>query len=389
MPLTSQGYELLLFDEIREAIVATVKTDISKTFNTRPDSVAGLLIDTWARREAALRQEIQLTYAAGSLNASGVALRSVVGNTGTIQIPARKSTATFRFFGTGISVTIPAFKRFSIDGTEQVFTNPDPITIPASPTEVVAAVEAEQVGPVLATTFDTVTIITPVPNLTSVTVETDALVGRFVETDAQIRARQRSTSKSQGGGVVEAIRARLLELAGVTYAAVIPNNLDTSVVVEGISPATPQPGHSILPVVQGGADQDIWDAIWKYGGGGIETFGLEVGTTVDSLGEIRTVRFNRSVTRDVKAEISYTPNAAFPGTAPLITAAVDFVTALGINTDFIRHKLEAHIAGTIGGLTSLSVRIANLADPFGLTNVAVGPIEVASLASGNVTLIVV
>lgn len=389
MPLTDAGYELLTFDEIRAEIETEFKNTISPLLNTRPDSRVGLQIDIWTRRELALRQEMQLTYSSAYLDGSGTSLDRTIGNTGNRRIDAVKSSGAMKFTGSGIATTVPAGKRFQVDGTEKVFTNLTSVSVPGvAPFEATGTVEAEEFGPVVATTSDTFTIITPVANLVSVVMDSDADLGRFVETDSELRLRQQDTTQSTGGGTTKAIRDRLLELDGTTYAQVLPNDSDVFVVVPGISALNPQPPHSILPVVEGGTDQDIWDAVLKYKGGGIQTHGEEVGTAVDELGITRTVKFQRVVDRDIKAEITFSKEAdEYPGDAALTNAAVVYIAGLNIDEDVILHKFEANITNNIGGLITLSIRIADIADPFATDNVPVGPVERASLASVDVTLI--
>lgn len=387
MPLTAAGYELLTFDEIRAEVETEFKDTVSPLLNTRPDSRVGLQIDLWSRREFALRQEIQLTYSSAHLDASGVNLDKVIGNTGNRRILAVKSSGTMKFTGNGVATTVPAGKRFSVDGTEKVFTNLTSVDLPAgAPFEVLGEVEAEEFGPVVATTSDTFTIITPVANLVSVEMDSDANLGRFLEEDTEIRVRQQDSTQSTGGGTVNAIRDRLLEIQDVTYVAIIPNDSNIAVNVPGISGK--QPPHSILSVVEGGEDQDIFDAVLKFKGGGIQTHGEELGTSVDALGETRNVKFHRAGNRDIKAEITFSKDdTEYPGNTALINAAVDFISNLEINDDVILHKFEANITNTIGGLITLTMRIANLSDAFATLNLTVNPIERAVLAPGDVTLI--
>lgn len=387
MPLTSAGYQLLTFDEIRAEVEAEFKDTVSPLLNTRPDSRVGLQIDIWSRREFALRQEMQLTYSSAHLDASGVNLDKVVGNTGNQRIEAVKSSGTMKFTGNGVATTVPAGKRFSVDGTEKVFTNLTSVDLPAgSPFEVTGAVVAEEFGPVVATTSDTFTIITPVANLVSVEMDSDADLGRLTETDTELRFRQQDSTQSTGGGTEEAIRDRLLEITNVTYAHVISNDDDVPIVVAGVS--TPQPGHSLIAVVDGGLDQDIFDTVLKFKGGGIQSHGDEVGTSVDKLGVTRTVKFQRIVNTAIKVEVTFSKDALeYPGDTALINAAVDFITSLQIEQDVILHKFEANITNNIGGLITLTMRIAKLADAFGTANLPIGPIERANLAPGNVTLI--
>ncbi|CAF2233515.1 unnamed protein product [Rotaria magnacalcarata] len=70
-----------------------------------------------------------------------------------------------------------------------------------------------------------VTIIqTPIAGWISVSNQTAGLTGRDLETDIELRARRIKSIKFSGSGTVEAMRARLLNITGVTSVKILLNN---------------------------------------------------------------------------------------------------------------------------------------------------------------------
>ncbi len=132
----------------------------------------------------------------------------------------------------------------------------------------------------------------------------DATAGVAVETDAALRVRRTAALQGLGNATLEAIRADLLLVTSVTVALVFENDTDFTIGIR-----TP---HSIEAVVSGGADQDIWDALFDSKAAGIATVGTESGTHTDSQGVIHTVNFSRSTVRDIWIEINVTVNSDYP-----------------------------------------------------------------------------
>lgn len=79
-------------------------------------------------------------------------------------------------------------------------------------------------GPVACPAGTLTTILTPIAGWNSITNVEDGVIGRFIETDAELRIRRANSIRLFGAATVESIRARLLQqVSGVTSALVFEN----------------------------------------------------------------------------------------------------------------------------------------------------------------------
>ncbi len=217
------------------------------------------------------------------------------------------------------------------------------ITSRASPIPVTAL----NAGAVLVLAETITTIVTPVAGLDSVTNIDDGIQGRDIETDAELRLRIEGARL--GAGTVEAIKSRIQdEVDGVTRAIVIENRTDE--VVDG------QPAHSIHVIVQGGADQDIADKIWEVKPAGIETYGNETETVIDSEGNSQTIYFSRPTLKYgwVKVRYTKTSEETFPagGEDAIKQALVDFGDTFEIGQDMYLQRWYGPMFDATTGIAS-------------------------------------
>jgi uncharacterized phage protein gp47/JayE len=234
-----------------------------------------------------------------------------------------------------------------------------PAAITITPTQTTAGVpqgisdaEAVEDGPIAAPAFSLNVIDTPVSGLDRVVNTTDAVVGRDIETDNEVRIRRRQAQAGLGAGTVEAIRSRLLLVEGVDTVIVFENDTD---VVDGNG----LPPHSFRAYVNGGADQAIWDAIWLYKPGGIYPDGTEVGTTVDSQGLVKTMRFSRPDIIEIFINVEVTTNADFPddGEAAIRTALADYINGLQIGDDVVVYPKLISSLNSIVGIVDIEIGV--------------------------------
>lgn len=236
---------------------------------------------------------------------------------------------------------------------------------------------AEEFGPIPAFKNTLTNIVTPVTGLNSAKNLADAVVGRNVETDAELRLRREQELQKAGAGTVEAIRAKLLEVEGVTQAIVFEN--DTMILdIDG------RPAKSFESFVQGGVDQDIADAIWLAKGAGIQTVGTETETVVDSMGLNRTIKFSRPTVVNIFISIEVTKDFSAPSNlATLVREALaSYVNGLQIGQDVVVYpSLICQLDG-IPGIVDVRIGINTTGSP-PLTgsddNIAIGVAEVAKV----------
>lgn len=214
------------------------------------------------------------------------------------------------------------------------------------------ATTATNTGPILGLAATITVIDTPVAGLASVTNLEDAIIGRDVETDVELRLRVQSAR--QGFATDEAIRSRVLdEVPGVSSVTIISNRTD-SVLPSG------QPAHSYQAIVQGGTDAAVADKLWEVQPSGIASFGAETEIITDSQGNSQTINFSRPTNEFAWVKVVYTlhPEDTFPtdGATAIKTAITDLGATFAPGQDLLVQQLVAAV-WSVPGLQSVVATI--------------------------------
>lgn len=212
--------------------------------------------------------------------------------------------------------------------------------------------QATDFGPVDAP-IDTLTVIdTPVSGLNSVINHDSVVIGRNTETDAELRNRRAATLAIAGKATVDAIRAAVLNVIGVSGATVFENTAIT--VVSG------RPAKSFEVVVQGGADADIAQTIWDTKPAGIETFGTQTVNALDSQGQARAIKFSRATEVLIYFSLDLTVDVVFfpaNGAALAEAAIIAWGNLLAIGADVVVFPQLIAQLNPIPGILDIRVRI--------------------------------
>lgn len=245
--------------------------------------------------------------------------------------------------------------------------------------------ESEVFGPIAAATGTLTNIETPQAGWTAVTNAVDAVMGRDVETDADLRIRREQELHAAGNAAIEPIRNALLQVAGVTAATIFEN---VTMVVD----ADGMPPKSIEALVTGGADADIRRAVFESKAAGIEAHGSNSGVVVDSMGINHTVNFSRPTTLDVWIVADLVVDAAkFPsnGATQVRDALIEFgQSKLVVGKDVVASALVAK-AFEIPGLLDATVKIGLAPAPAGSATLPVTVRQQALLDTARITVNVV
>lgn len=247
------------------------------------------------------------------------------------------------------------------------------------------AMTAETAGAVTAYAGTLTVIESVIAGWDSVTNALDAAVGNNVETDAEFRLRRLQTLAAPGAGTTEAIRAEILDLDDVEDAIVYQN-------VEDTTDGDGRPPHSFEAVVLGGADQDIWDAIFAVAPAGIYQVGTESGTVTDSQGVVQTVRFSRPDEIEIYIEIDITTDSTFPvaGDTTLKTQIVTYMEEnFSIGDDVVVFgtvSLASAIGeeGGVAGIIDYVIRIGTALNPTLDDNIAIAADEIATFDTSRI-----
>lgn len=156
--VTPQGFERPRLPEIRQEIVDDITARLvargyTGPIETRPDSLFGLLIDTFAERETAVWEQTEAVYYAMYPNsATGAQLDRAVSFTGVSRLQAEPSSGFVLLYGTEGTV-VPAGSQVRNRVTQTLWQTLDDVTIGAG-----AAGDAQVRPDVLNSTLYTVTI---------------------------------------------------------------------------------------------------------------------------------------------------------------------------------------------------------------------------------------
>jgi len=244
------------------------------------------------------------------------------------------------------------------------------------------AATATATGPLVATSGDLTEIVTPVSGWLGVTNLLDADLGTDLETDEDLRVRRGDELAGGGASTADAIRAAVLDVADVTTCRVFYNDSD-------VTDADGVPPHAVEVLVQGGADQDIWDALLASVAAGIATHGDEAGTAEDSEGVSHDVYFSRPEARTVYAEIVLTKDPdTYPtdGDAQVKAAIVALEDVLGVGYDVTASRVSAAVFGVTGVLDVTDVDIGTSAAPPDGTTITVSTRQVATFDTSRITV---
>jgi uncharacterized phage protein gp47/JayE len=380
--LTSTGFVRKLQSEILTELQDAYKVAFGDDVKLDGQSVFGQLIGIQAEREGLLWEMAEAVYgAAYPDSAAGIPLDNAVALTGHARLPATYSTITATVATTGAApVTLPIGRQARVTATGATFETIEAAVIPAGGS-VSVRMRATVTGATDAPAGTLTAIVTPVAGWTSITNAAGPdILGRDVETDAELRLRRRRSLLIAQAGGIEAIQARLYDVAGVVFAGVVENRTDAT-------DSDGRPPHSIEAIVIGGTDAAVAAQLWESKPAGIATHGSVLATVTDSFGNPQGLNFSRGAVLTIHYGVSLISTSAFPSNGPsLIQAAlVAYGDTLVNGADVINWEGMASLAG-IPGITSLTLRQGLAAGPTMTSNIAVAVDQVALVLSTNITV---
>lgn len=259
--ITDSGFYRDRYQDERESIASRWnfylpgrRTD-SQSVNGRIISIEAELVDNQNGQIGALLDAYSPFAARGNLlyrlaPLMSKRLREAVRSSVTLTVTAGPAGATIP---TGSIVA-------QVSGPAKFMTTIEVLVAPNGSASVPAT--ATEDGPIEAAAGTLTKIDTPASGWLSATNAENASIGRSRETEGQLRARMLSTS-SAPVGTPEGIFTALSEVDGVVYQAVLENRTN-SVNILGMPP------HSVFPIVDGGADLALGEALLRTVAAGID-----------------------------------------------------------------------------------------------------------------------
>jgi uncharacterized phage protein gp47/JayE len=394
--VTSTGFSAKTLQEIRDELEAELRAEIDPNLNTTSASPIGQFIGIFSSKLREAWELAQAVYSGFYPDSANFAqLDGVASITGTTREAATESTAIVRCNLDG-ATTLPIASAVSQAGNPTlVFELDEEFTSPAGPAaDYDLAFTAINAGPFAANSGTLTVIDTPVAGWNSATNPEDAIEGTNVESDVDLRQRREDELRAIGGSTLEAIRADLLaestlldgttEYPGTAKVTVFENVTD---VTDGAGVPPKSFEAVIYDVPAPVADDLIAQRIWESKPAGIQAFGSENGTAVDSTGRDQVQSFSRVTVRDVWLEIDVDVNDDYPATgdADIETAVANYGdTEYEIGDDVISSKLNVPICSVAGIVDITEIRLGFAASPAGTANLVIGVRELADLDTARI-----
>ncbi len=379
MAITKNGYEVPTLADV----IAAIETGQKAIF-------PGIILDE-SSPDAQLNglfSEIIITayeVAVGVYNgmdprtAAGVMLDRTCALTGVIRKQDSYSTVTVVFTGSAGSL-IPAGTLLSASTIpNSLYRTQSDSVIDGTGTGVAVAFFKET-GAVDIPALAVDTIDTPLPGILTVSNPTNGTVGQDKETDSELRIRREQSLFTNSIALVDSVDSGVREVAGVLDCRIFENDTD-AVDVNGI------PAHSVMVVVDGGADQEIADAIMENKSLGCGLDGTTAMTWFDQNGFSHPVQFQRPTAVPIFIQVTV-DNISAGIIAEIRNEIMDYIASLQDNTD-------PCVTGTLGigddvyasifyppiigspDYTVLSINVDTVF-PAALNSVAIGNIEISA-----------
>jgi len=393
--MTDQGFVPKRLSDILSSITGKVKeiTDENgnKPFiNESADSIFGQFSQI-------LSEELSIcweaAYAASTQydppNAHGEPLRGLVQINGINPSYGSVTQISMTLSGTP-GTFIPEGSMISNQDGSEMYLTVNSVTIEGTGTVTVNANCTEK-GPKNPASNTIIAIKTPVYGWSGATNTATNSVGTYPDTDAQLHVKQERATSATAYRQVDAIAAGVLNVDGVKWVRLFVNNT-LSTDLSGIT------GKTIAPVVVGGSDEEVAEAL-RLKCGTLDNFqGTTEVTYTGELGDTQVVKFYRptEVPIYISINISQTENSSFTSAKiPLIKQAiVDYSeydqsgkTGFPPGMDVILSRLYTPI-NSVEGFKVNSLTIGKTAGSLASSDIAIDWNEIAKFSVDNITITV-
>lgn len=301
--LDATGLTIPDLTETQAEIAQALLDGIGDTLDVSEGSYLGQVVGAFARQVRTAYELVQAAYTARDPDsAEGFALAGLCAILGVDRRPASAS-----YVLCDCALAVGSYSAGQLvahvagDPTKR-FSNRDPITSPGGINYDLIFV-AEETGPISVNTATLTVMAEAVTGWTAITNTegtggASSYLGTNTETDAELRLRRIQNLAKPGTGSVDAIRADLLAVDGVSAVSVIDNVTDT-VDANGL------PAHSVAAVVRGGVAADIAAALLAAAPAGVATHGTTTTVVTDAQGVDHSVKHTVAVEVPLYCEITF------------------------------------------------------------------------------------
>lgn len=320
--IDAAGLHIPTYDDILDELISQAQSIFGSDIYLDADSQDYQFISIISLKIYDTMLAVQLAYNNRSpLTAIGAGLDSIVKLNGIARVPASYSTCQVTLTGTALTEITNGVIQ---DTAGYKWDLPASVTIGSGGTVTVTAT-CETIGAITALAGTLTQIMTPTAGWTSVTNAAAATPGLPAEADSQLRARQALSVAGPSTSLLEGTIAAIASVSGVVRYRVYENptaNTDSNNI----------PSHSLAPVVEGGADEDIAQAIFDNRGVGCGMYGTTTVAIEDDYGNSVDIKFSRPTSVDIYVDLtvnSFDGYSSATGDA-IKEAVADYLNSLDI-----------------------------------------------------------
>lgn len=304
--ITAAGIAPTDLTEYVEQLEAKFRAALGSDLNLATETVQGQLIAEFGLSFAQLDE--LAVHVLNGMNLFTAAGRQL-DDAGTLfdvpRIAGERSTVTATLGGTSGTI-VPAGSR-ARTSAGAVFASDAAATIGSGGT-VDVLFRSVDLGPVAAAAGALDSIVDALSGWLTVTNASAAALGRNRETDGEYGRRYHGEVAVHARDSLEAIRARVLSVSGVTACIVRDNPTNAAVTTQGVSIAA----RSIMAIARGGADADVAAAIAATKPAGQPTVGGESVNVPHAQGPDIPISFQRVTAVPLAVTVSTSPGMGFP-----------------------------------------------------------------------------
>lgn len=368
--LLTAGFRPKTFHAIKEEIEDQLKKTVDPHLRFSSDTVAGQITGIIANQTRQVWEMAAALFSSLDSNtASGRSLDALCALTGTYRLQAAPTRAIIQVtLAAGATLPKGIVVADDTNANARFKTQEDVTNTANEQNSLSVEVVAEEFGPIHVEAGKLTKIVTPHAGLIAINNPEDAIPGRLIESDADLRLRRIKELGAPGSSTHGAMKARLLKVKGVL-----------AVHIE-------EQDHGFCAYVLGGDDQQIAETIWQHKPLGIHTYGEIKREVVISNGQKKLVRFNRPIAIDLSLHLNIK-----------VKYHLDNVELIGLKDDIVKYCKEKFSFGHVPYtaqiypvlfahekiLDVISIQFRRNGSAEAVPRV-VGPHEVLSIANDNI-----
>lgn len=377
--------------ELKSNVEQEFTNALGQGLDLSPETPQGRLIEAETlARKAVLDNNALIANALNPNTSFGVLLDALAALTGTTRRWATHTLVLCTLTGTP-NTTVPAGSLARTQAGD-TFSLTDDAVIGADGT-VKAYFQAQESGPVPCEVGTLTQIMSPVLGWETLNNPSGATLGTVTESDSSLRKR-RQQQLYRGSALLNSISSAVKNVDGVLSVYADENYTSVVKTVDGISI---QP-HSIYIVADGGADDDIAQAIWQHKSLGCGYTGTQEVTVVGDFGTPYKVAFNRPDYQPIQISVSVaTPTSGMTadieqGVKDALSAWVNGeiagISGLGLGVDVSPFEAASAISAYLPDLFVKNVQVGLVSGALGTAVLAMKVNQKATLAQENITVTV-